>query len=583
MTWTSDQLLRQIELGEDSHVELKEAFFKKRRVRAPGREVVADELAALANTAGGTLVFSVSDAGEVRRLSRWQLDALEVFVSEICADSIRPPLAFRTQRLALPDEHSVLVVQVEPSPLVHRSPGGYMSRLGSSKREMTPQALQRLFQQRGRSGLVGPDEMPVRETGRGTLGAELLDRFLSTRTRQPAEAELAKLGLLVEDDAGVARATVAGILMATERPDVHIAGAVIEAVCYRGTVLGKAGQHDAATIVGPLDRQIREAVLFARRNTRVAARKAPGRVETPQFSPRAVFEAIANAVVHRDYSLENAKIRMFIFDDRLELYSPGALANTLAIEAMRSRQATRNEALASLLRMLRVGDIRGAGDRQYFLELRGEGVPVIYEQTRELTGRDPEYELIGGTELRLTLPSARPPVEGIAGEVQVSAGGQPVADAQIVVHYPNKTWMRASTDSFGRVGFGFHSDLPITVFCAATGHTGHVERGWRPPKSLCIQLLPLPGGGSAVFTEESGHLPDLKGRLNPILDTLDRTYLYTTNVAIDKGKQQPVDFKLNQPLRLTDVHGSEWVVRFIDMFGKSALLEYQPPEQRRRS
>ena len=74
-------------------------------------------------------------------------------------------------------------------------------------------------------------------------------------------------------------------------------------------------------------------------------------------------------------------------------------------------------------------------------------------------------------------------------------------------------------------------------------------------------------------------MPDLTGRLNPILDDLDRMYLYATNVAIDEGKQQPVHFKLNQPLRLTDVNGFEWVVRFIEMIGTSALLEYESPDQ----
>ena len=577
MSWTAESLLRQIELGEDSRLEFKEAFFRKGRVGAPSREVVADELAAFGNSSGGTMVFSVSDAGEVRQLTRSRIDALETFVGEICSDSIKPTLHFATQRLALPGGLSVLVVEIEQSQLVHKSPGGYMGRRGSSKRELTPQALQRLFQRRGRSGLLGPDEMPVAETGRGTLHTELLDRFLSFRTLEPADTQLAKLGLLGNDEAGVIRATVAGVLLATERPDKYIPGAVIEAVRYRGTVLGKASQHDAATIVGPLDRQIREAVQFARLNTRVAARKAPGRVEIPQFSPRAVFEAIVNAAVHRDYSMENARIRMFIFDDRMELYSPGALVNTLSLDAMRARQATRNEALASLLRMIRVGDIEGAGDRQYFLELRGEGVPVIYEQTRELTGQDPEFELVDGAELRLTLPSAKPPVEGIAGEVLVTADGQPLAGARVVAHYPNKTWMEATTDTFGRAAFGFYEDLPITVYCAAPGHAGHVERRWRPPAPLSIGLRTLPEGGSAIFTEGTGHLPGLKGRLNPILDTLDRTYLYATNVAIEQGRQQPVQFKLNQPLRLTDVHGFEWTVRFIDIFGKSSLLEYRPP------
>ena len=575
MIWAAENLLRQVELGEDSRVEFKEAFFEKGRVRAPSRRNVADELAALGNSTGGTLVFSVSDAGEIRRLTRRQIDMLETFVGEICADSIRPPLHFTTQRLPLPDGLSVLVVEIEQSPLVHKSPGGYLVRLGSSKREMTAQALQRLFLHRGRSGLLGPDEVPVAHTGRGTLETGLLNRFMSSRTLEPADTQLTKLGLLGDDDAGVTRATVAGVLLATGRPDRYIPGAVIEAVRYRGTVLGNADQHDAATIVGPLDRQIGEAVQFARRNTRVAARKAPGRMEIPQFAPRAMFEAIVNAVVHRDYSMENAKTRMFIFDDRLELYSPGGLANTLTLDAMRTRQATRNEALASLLRMLGVGDIYGAGDRQYFLELRGEGVPVICEKTRELTGRDPVYELIDGAELRLMLPAASPPVDGLAGEVLVTAGGQPLVGARVVAHYPNKTWREAITDSFGRAAFGFYAELPIIVYCAAPGHAGHVERDWRPPQPLSIRLAELPEGGSAIFTEGTGHLPGLTGRLNPILDNRDRTYLYTTNVAIEQGRQQPVHFKLNQPLRLTDVYGSEWSVRFIDLFGKSSLLEYR--------
>ncbi len=577
MPWDSDSLLQQLELGEDSRVEFKETVFSGSRVRAPHRDAIADELAAFGNTIGGTLIFSVSDTGEVQSMNREQMDMLEAFVREICSDSIRPPVAFVTQRFALPDGSFVLVVEVAQSTLVHRSPGGYLSRQGSAKRELSSEALNRLFQQRGRSGLFGPDEAIVAATGSNSLDETLVDRFLSSRATEQPPAQLTKLGLVREDDSGVTRATVAGVLLCTASPDEHLRGATIEAVRYRGTVLGSAPQHDAASITGPLDRQIRDAVNFVRLNTRVAARKAPGRVETPQFSPRAVFEAIVNAVVHRDYSMENAKIRLFVFDDRLELYSPGALPNTLPIEAMRNRQATRNETLASILRRLEVGDIVGAGDRQYFLEQRGEGVPIIYEETRELTGRDPEYELLGGAELCLTIPSARPSVTGIEGEVSVAVSGQPLVGAQVVALYPNKTWMEENTDTFGRVAFGFHSELPITVFCAAPGYGARVERNWHPPEPLSVQLEPLPMGGSTVFTEGTGHLPDLTGRLNPILDDLDRMYLYATNVAIDEGKQQPVHFKLNQPLRLTDVNGFEWMVRFIEMIGKSVLLEFQPP------
>ena len=576
MPWDRNRLLQQLELGEDSYVEFKEVVFAGNRVREPRRDSIADRLAAFGNTNGGTLIFGVSDAGEVQPMNRLEMDALESFVREICGDSIRPPQAFVSQRVPLP-VGPVLVVEVAQSALVHRSPGGYLFRQGSSTRQLSAEALHRLFQRRGRSGLLGPDEVIVSGTGLNTLDTALVDRFLSSRATEPVAVQLAKLGLVREDDSGVTRATVAGILLGTARPDMHIRGAVVEAVRYRGTVLGRASQHDAASITGPLDRQIRDAVNFVRLNAQVAARKAPGRVETPQFSPRAVFEAIVNAVVHRDYGIAKAKIRLFIFDDRLELYSPGALPNTLPIEAMRSRQATRNETLASILRMLTVGGIDGGGDRQYFLELRGEGVPIIYEQTRDLTGRDPQYELLGDAELRLTIPSARSPVAGIEAEISVFGDGRPLAGAQVVALYPNKTWLEGTTDTFGLVAFGFHSELPITVLCAAPGHGGRVVRDWQPPAPLFLQLEPLPRGGSVVFTERTGHLPDLSGRLNPILDNLDRMYLYATNIAIDEGKQQPVHFKLQQPLRLTDVEGSEWIVRFIEMLGTTALLEYGPP------
>lgn len=578
MIWTSDQLLARLELGEDSRVEFKEAVFEGNRVKALKRKDIADELAAFGNGSGGTLILGVSDGRGVQELSPHQLDALEGFASEICADSIRPPLAFTTQRLALRPRQAVLVVEVEASTTVHKSPGGYFHRQGSSKRELPPQALQRLFQQRGRSGLLAPDEAIVAGTGRNTLGGALARRFLSSRTTEPRDAQLVKLGLLRDDDDGITRATIAGVLLSTERPDEFIPGAVIEAVCYDGSVLGNSSQLDAATVSGPIDRQIRDAVTFAKRNTRVPARKVPGRVETPQFSPRAVFEAVVNAVVHRDYSLEHGRIRLFIFDDRLELYSPGTLPNTLPIEAMRYRQVTRNETVASLLRMLAVGEIHGAGERQYFMEQRGEGIPIIYEQTSGLAGRNPSYELIGGTELRLTMPSAQPPVEGIEGNVSVSADGHPLADAQVVAIYPNKTWMEATTDTVGTASFGFYASLPITVFCAASGHAACVARGWRPPEPLSVQLAELPTGGSIVFPERTGHLPRLSGRLNPILDSLDRMYLYASNIAIDEGKTQPVHFSLKQPLRLTDVYGSEWIVRFVEMIGKSALLEFDSPK-----
>ena len=104
--WDADKLLTRLMLGEDSRARFMEVDLVDGGVRESRRQRIADELAAFGNTLGGALIFSVSDAGEVRPMTREMRDALEVYVSEICADSIHPPLTFTTQRLALPDGSS---------------------------------------------------------------------------------------------------------------------------------------------------------------------------------------------------------------------------------------------------------------------------------------------------------------------------------------------------------------------------------------------------------------------------------------------------------------------------------------------
>ncbi len=79
-----------------------------------------------------------------------------------------------------------------------------------------------------------------------------------------------------------------------------------------------------------------------------------------------------------------------------------------------------------------------------------------------------------------------------------------------------------------------------------------------------------------VFPEATGLLPGLRGRLNPIRDASDRTYLYADNIAIEEGRQQPVSVRLGKPMRLTDAFGVEMSATVMDIFGQAALVEYKP-------
>ena len=147
----------------------------------------------------------------------------------------------------------------------------------------------------------------------------------------------------------------------------------------------------------------------------------------------------------------------------------------------------------------------------------------------------------------------------------------------MLVLFPNKTWKLATTDVNGEARIDLYTiHLPMVVFAALQGFAAGLEKDWLPAqRPLALELSPLSGGGSVIFQEATGHIPGISGRLNPIRDTLDRTYLYTSNISINQGMQQPVLFSFNEDLRLTDADGREAIVRILDVVGRSALLEYR--------
>ncbi|VEN74654.1 Transcriptional regulator [Candidatus Desulfarcum epimagneticum] len=407
---TPEELLEKIRLGEDTSLELKSVRFKGQRVAEPKREDLADEIAAMANTHDGALVLGVDDkTRDIEGIPLERLEAVERYVYEICNESIKPPVLFLSFRMRLPDKTGVsrpaLKVDIPRSLFVHESPGGYFHRQGSSKRKMPPDYLARLFQQRSQARLIRFEEQSVPQSSLDDL-SEGLWRKYSARSNEPAETLLLKRNLLSKEESGVVRASVAGVLFCCERPERFLSSAYVEAVRYRGKKRDSNYQMDAQKIRGPLDRQIHQTMAFLKRNQTVMAVKKPHRIEKTQFSERAVFEAVVNAVAHRDYSIFGSKIRFFMFDDRLEIYSPGPLPNTVTLDNIALRQATRNELITSLLAETPVTESIGDVGRGFYMEKRGEGVPIIMDESERLSGKKPVYQLIDNAELLLTVFSA---------------------------------------------------------------------------------------------------------------------------------------------------------------------------------
>jgi ATP-dependent DNA helicase RecG len=257
--------------------------------------------------------------------------------------------------------------------------------------------LERLFQQRG----------TFRLEVRGVSGSSaedfdyrrLNDYFQRVRSQDTPKADdadawqnlLLNTEFLIEED-DRKPATVAGLLLFYANPNRFLPQAGIDAVAYPGKEKDYAAK-ERLSIRGPMtvlmgkdgiieNGLIEQAVEFVRRNTQVAAALADGsrREQTWTYPEEAVRETIVNSLVHRDYLLSGMTVELSIYEDRLEVISPGRLPNGITPQRMVTGcRSARNQLLKDVMR-----------DYGY-LEHMGMGVPrKIVKGMQEHNGTTPE-------------------------------------------------------------------------------------------------------------------------------------------------------------------------------------------------
>lgn len=412
------ELIYQIRLGEDSSYEFKSLVIKGQKVESPQRDSIADELAAFANSSGGILVLGVNDKTRaVEGIMQEHLDTVEQWLTNL-AQAVNPPVLIETRLVEIPDHQGnakpLVWVKIPKSLFVHRSPNGYYHRVGSTKREMPPELLARMFQQRSMVRLIRFDEQVVPNATLDAIDPALKTRFL--RGDLPERMQLKKLYLVAENEEQEPCLTVTGVLLLTARPVEFLSSAYVQCVAYGGTERNAEYQLDAQDCDGPVDSQIQQAFNFVKRNMKIEAVKRPGRIDIPQFDLGAVYEAIVNAVAHRDYAMYGGRIRLHMFSDRLELSTPGGLPNSLTVDSMDANSITRNETLVNLLSRYFPAD--PASKRQNMIERRGEGVPTILAASERLSTRRPLYEQTDNTELKLTIYAASRAMNGLIAQFE---------------------------------------------------------------------------------------------------------------------------------------------------------------------
>jgi len=338
----NEELKKQIASGEDSRKQFK--------ADVHNADSMAAEIAAFANSEGGTIYIGVADNGSIPGLSSKNVSRVNQLISNAASQHVRSPLAVLTENILAGKNRIVIVLTVPKGidkPYFDRN-GVIWLKTGADKRRInSKEELRRLFQS---IDLLHGDEVPTK------AGINKLDRlrfrdFLKDVYNIDLPDDPAKLlSLLQNMNLACEEGTLnlACVLLFVEKPEWIKPVFIVKAVNYPGADISTSAYLDSEDFGGPLKKIFQDSLAFIMRNLKkVQAGQNVNTIGVPEI-PQVVFEELlVNALIHRDYFV-SAVTRIFIFDDRIEIISPGNLPNNLTVAKIRAGNSNiRNPILAS--------------------------------------------------------------------------------------------------------------------------------------------------------------------------------------------------------------------------------------------
>ena len=368
--------------GENSGVE-----FKRDDIRP---ENLAKEIVALVNFQGGRILLGVEDNGAISGLQR---SGTEEWVMNVAADKVHPLVLPFYEEVDTGEAGRVAVLtfpQGNSKPYVRRNNGAeeVFIRVGSTSRAATREQQMRLYEI---GGMLHTEALPVSQTSSSDLDRVRIENYLKDIIRDPAlpdspqawEDRLANLGFLVEPGG---LCSVAGMVLFGKQPRRHLRQAGLRVFAFSG----KTKEYQARLDL------IMDAPLAARFDVHDGGRHViddgltekflraiePFIVEEPDqitgglrrdkswlYPLEAIREIVINALVHRDWT-RSVDIEVGLYEDRLEVISPGGLHNSMTVEKMiAGRRYARNNILMEIMRDYGYVDYRGMGIRSKVLPL----------------------------------------------------------------------------------------------------------------------------------------------------------------------------------------------------------------------
>lgn len=395
---------------------------------------IAETVSAFANASGGTIVCGISEQDGFVPAEGFDAKSAMDSLSNVCHEKVEPPV-----RAAVDVEEfegSPVVVAKIPETEPCRKPcyvkartiyDGSFIRTGDGDRRLSRYEVDRLLE-----GGVQPtfDAQVVSGATVEELDGELLAGFLRReRANSPRifgrlsdEDALMSMNVVARDQAGVVRPTLAGLMAFAVHPQRHFPRANVTFAVFGGTAkTGIAGGPrflDSRTIDGPIPVMISEVLASLRRNMKVTSYiEGALRRDIPEYPEDVVREAVANALMHRDYSPEGvgAQVQVNMYADRLEVLNPGGLYGPVTVDTMGEYgvSASRNARLSRILESTPYA--QGYAEGGFVVENKGSGY-IQMQESLAAAGLPAAEPRDGLSAFSLTIYKRSEEVEAIALE-----------------------------------------------------------------------------------------------------------------------------------------------------------------------
>ncbi len=334
-------LLDTIACGESSRIQFKADFKNANQLAA--------EMVAFSNSGGGQILVGVNDDGSISGLLTPDIGRLNQLISNVASQSVHPPINPNTKNIRF-EQGLVIIIEVSAgiSQPYMDNQGAIWVKSGADKRKVTArEEMQRLFQS---EGLIYADEVPVPHSSIADIERSLFQHYYENRYEETLEEYGLPLPRLLEN-LNLFRhgqLTLTGLLLFGKTPQILKPAFMVKAVVWPGNDIDIEHYIDSQDITGVLSAVFEQTLSFISRNLHRVQQgqnvNSLGKLEIPKI---VIEEIIVNALLHRDYFI-SAPIKVFMFDNRIEIISPGRLPNNLTIENIRHGISNmRNPVLAS--------------------------------------------------------------------------------------------------------------------------------------------------------------------------------------------------------------------------------------------